>query len=65
MPGVGLLRVGHGMPIPPMAFTAIFAKRPFSFQAFEPHPVVKLVVGFHSYWIPSKPAMPEGAPSGF
>jgi hypothetical protein len=30
-----------------------------------PHPVVKLVVNFHDHWIPSKPVMPEGAPSGF
>ena len=26
-----------------MAFTAIFANGPFSFEAFEPHPVVKVV----------------------
>jgi hypothetical protein len=48
-----------------MAFIAIFANGPFSFQAFEPHPVVKLVVDFHNHWIPSKPVMPEGAPSCF
>jgi hypothetical protein len=60
--GVRLLRVGHRMPIPPPAFVPISAKRPFSFQVFEPHPVVKLILDANDYWIPSKPAMPEGAP---